>query len=242
MDTKFFLNSETNRPLLSGADGFTSKVLNPSFIGGNKTGLIEVLALFADGTNTIEIQGSMFGDKQKPVATFLALDAGDSAAELNGDTVIINDGRSAITFTFSSSANMRTGNTIDSETEITVGVSGLNSHDLLVEMMAIAIEQMHDAGHTEMRASFEGHYLYIEHGDSWETVSGLSTAITDSQSFFTADLWDDPSNYKTLATFTNMANESNDSAVVTLFPYMRVKVTDVGASAVHCAIQVTLGE
>ena len=86
------------------------------------------------------------------------------------------------------------------------------------------------------------HYLFVEHGDSWGTVSGLTTAITDSQSFFTADLWDDPANYKTVATFTNLANESNDSAVVTLFPYMRVKVTDVGGSGVPCAIQVTLGE
>ena len=242
MDTKFFLNSETNERILSGADGFTSKVINPSFIGGNKTGLVEVLALFADGTNTIQIQGSMFGDNQKPLATFLAGTNSNTAAKLDGDSVIINDGRSAITFLFEADNPMKTGNVIDSATQITVGCQSLASEDEVAEIMAFAINQMNRAGHTEMKASHELHYLFVEHGDSWGTVSGLTTAITDSQSFFTADLWDDPANYKTVATFTNLANESNDSAVVTLFPYMRVKVTDVGGSGVPCAIQVTLGE
>ena len=234
--------NDTGATLLFGAEGFTSQSLQPKFSYNARTGLVQVLALYADGTNSITIQGSTTGDDQRPIAVMTAKAGGDTAAELNGDDTVINDGYGAVTFTFDSST---ASDTVASATACTVGVSGVDDTTKTALAMARAINAMADAGHLEVTAWSHLEDVFIRHKAPWSTVSGLTTAITDDsggEDFWDVDTWDDPNNWVDLVTFTNLANESTDSAVVTLFPYMRVKCADVGAStADNLAIEVTLG-
>ena len=234
--------NDTGATLLFGAEGFTSQSLQPKFRNDARTGLVQVLALYADGTNSITIQGSTHGDKQRPIAVMSAKAGGDTAAELNGDNTVINDGYGAVTFTFDSSV---TTDTVASASACTVGVSGGDDGTKTAVAMARAINAMGAAGHLAVFAWSHLEDVFIRHNESWAKVSTLTTAITDDaggEDFWDVDTWDDPNNWVDLVTFTNLANESTDSAVVTLFPYMRVKCADVGAStADNLAIEVTLG-